>query len=71
MAACRLATPVPRAVWILPAGAPQGLGHRIGQLTMRNLDIIDTRDKLRIYPQTGLIGSGAAGVPLLEEKKAD
>ena len=29
---------------------------RIGQLTMRNLDIIDTRDKLRIYTETGLIG---------------
>jgi argininosuccinate synthase len=42
---------------------------RIGQLTMRNLDIIDTRDKLRIYTDTGLIGSGNAGVPLLEEKK--
>ena len=25
---------------------------RIGQLTMRNLDIIDTRDKLLIYTQT-------------------
>jgi argininosuccinate synthase len=39
---------------------------RIGQLTMRNLDIIDTRDKLRIYSATGLIGSGTSGVPLLE-----
>jgi argininosuccinate synthase len=28
---------------------------RIGQLTMRNLDITDTRDKLMIYSQTGLI----------------
>ena len=26
---------------------------RIGQLTMRNLDIIDTRDKLLIYTRTG------------------
>ena len=43
---------------------------RIGQLTMRNLDIIDTRDKLRIYTETGLIGSGTAGVPLLGEKKS-
>jgi argininosuccinate synthase len=42
---------------------------RIGQLTMRNLDIIDTRDKLRIYSETGLIGTGSTGVPLLEEKK--
>ena len=37
---------------------------RIGQLTMRNLDIHDTRDKLRIYSDTGLIGPGN-GVPLL------
>jgi argininosuccinate synthase len=37
---------------------------RIGQLTMRNLDIVDTRDKLRIYSETGLIGPGG-GVPLL------
>jgi argininosuccinate synthase len=28
---------------------------RIGQLTMRNLDIIDTRGKLAIYAQTGLL----------------
>jgi len=34
---------------------------RIGQLTMRNLDIIDTRDKLAIYAKAGLLsmGSGA------------
>ena len=39
---------------------------RIGQLTMRNLDIIDTRDKLRVYSETGLIGTGAAdGMPML------
>src|SRR5437016_5610444 len=37
---------------------------RIGQLTMRNLDIADTRDKLRIYSETGLLGPGG-GVPLL------
>jgi argininosuccinate synthase len=36
---------------------------RIGQLTMRNLDIADTRDKLRVYGEAGLIGKG--GVPLL------
>jgi len=40
---------------------------RIGQLTMRNLDIVDTRDKLRIYGETGLIGK--AGVPLLGGEK--
>jgi argininosuccinate synthase len=28
---------------------------RIGQLTMRNLDIADTRDKLLTYAATGLI----------------
>jgi argininosuccinate synthase len=28
---------------------------RIGQLTMRNLDIIDTRDKLLTYARTGLL----------------
>ena len=37
---------------------------RIGQLTMRNLDIADTRDKLRVYSETGLLGPGG-GVPLL------
>jgi argininosuccinate synthase len=40
---------------------------RIGQLTMRNMDIIDTRDKLRIYSDTGLIGPGG-GVPLLGDE---
>ena len=32
---------------------------RIGQLTMRNLDIVDTRAKLGIYAQTGLLGRDA------------
>src|SRR5499426_3760635 len=40
---------------------------RIGQLTMRNLDIADTRDKLRVYSETGLIGGGG-GVPLLDDE---
>ena len=40
---------------------------RIGQLTMRNLDIADTRDKLRVYREAGLLGKG--GVPLLGEEK--
>lgn len=31
---------------------------RIGQLTMRNLDIVDTRQKLGIYTQTGLLQGG-------------
>jgi argininosuccinate synthase len=39
---------------------------RIGQLSMRDLDISDTRDKLRIYTRTGLIGdSGEGALPLL------
>jgi argininosuccinate synthase len=41
-------------------------GDRIGQLTMRNLDIADTREKLRIYGEAGLLGDAkAGGVPLL------
>jgi argininosuccinate synthase len=31
---------------------------RIGQLTMRNLDITDTRDKLMTYARAGLLSSG-------------
>jgi argininosuccinate synthase len=39
---------------------------RIGQLTMRNLDITDSRDKLFIYAKAGLIGPGAVeGMKLL------
>ena len=39
---------------------------RIGQLTMRNLDIIDTRDKLLIYLKTGVLSqSTGAELPLL------
>jgi argininosuccinate synthase len=39
---------------------------RIGQLTMRNLDIADTRDKLRVYGEAGLLGDvSGGGVPLL------
>ena len=30
---------------------------RIGQLTMRNLDIVDTRAKLGIYVQSGLLSN--------------
>ncbi len=33
---------------------------RIGQLTMRNLDIADTRDKLGVYAATGLLAPGGA-----------
>ena len=39
---------------------------RIGQLTMRNLDIADTREKIRIYHQVGLMGTAPAdGIALL------
>src|SRR5499427_4006543 len=39
---------------------------RIGQLTMRNLDIVDTRDKLVTYAKTGLIApSKKSGLPRL------
>ncbi len=42
---------------------------RIGQLTMRNLDIADTRQKLGLYVQSGLLGLGAGNaVPQLENK---
>ena len=34
---------------------------RIGQLTMRNLDIVDTRAKLGIYAQAGLLSPGTGG----------
>jgi argininosuccinate synthase len=44
---------------------------RIGQLTMRNLDIADTRAKLFTYSQAGLLGprGGSALPELLEEAK--
>ena len=40
---------------------------RIGQLTMRNLDITDSRDKLLAYAKTGLLGPKGGGLPLLED----
>jgi argininosuccinate synthase len=41
---------------------------RIGQLTMRNLDIADTRDKLIAYVKTGLLApSLGADMPRLIE----
>ncbi|VWC53727.1 argininosuccinate synthase [Burkholderia lata] len=40
---------------------------RIGQLTMRNLDITDTRDKLRVYSQVGLLTpSEASALPQIK-----
>jgi argininosuccinate synthase len=46
---------------------------RIGQLTMRNLDITDTRDKLIAYSKVGLLGSdaGSAFPGLLQEAPAE
>ncbi|MFC4276883.1 argininosuccinate synthase [Achromobacter aloeverae] len=42
---------------------------RIGQLTMRNLDIIDTRDKLITYVKTGLLAPAAGtALPQLKDK---
>ncbi|WP_395027718.1 argininosuccinate synthase [Comamonas odontotermitis] len=51
--------------------APFSPADRIGQLTMRNLDLMDTRDKLAIYTQTGLLtaGSGHALPQLGGDKK--
>jgi argininosuccinate synthase len=43
---------------------------RIGQLTMRNLDISDTRDKLIAYARAGLLAPGAAsGLLRLSDEK--
>ena len=45
-------------------------GDRIGQLTLRDLDIADTRLKLRLYGEAGLLGdSSKGGVPLLGPAK--
>jgi len=41
--------------------APFSPADRIGQLTMRNLDIVDTRAKLGIYAQSGLLSLGKDG----------
>ena len=38
---------------------------RIGQLTMRGMDIADTREKLGVYSETGLL-SGSGALPKLE-----
>ena len=46
--------------------APFSPKDRIGQLTMRNLDIVDTRGKLAIYVRSGLLTMGAgAAMPKL------
>ncbi|MBQ6657662.1 MAG: argininosuccinate synthase [Ottowia sp.] len=48
--------------------APFSPADRIGQLTMRNLDISDTRDKLGVYSRSGLLQGGGA-LPQLEGGK--
>ncbi len=49
--------------------APFSPADRIGQLTMRNLDIVDTRAKLGIYTETGLLTAGKDSVlPQLGKK---
>jgi argininosuccinate synthase len=42
--------------------APFSPLDRIGQLTMRNLDITDTRGKLAVYAQTGLLQLGTGSM---------
>ena len=45
-------------------------GDRIGHLTMRNLDISDSREKLLVYANAGLIGSSTfEGMRLLDDGK--
>src|SRR5690242_7719975 len=45
---------------------------RIGQLTMRNLDIADTRDKLQVYTKAGLLAQPSeSALPLLAGSKDD
>ena len=44
---------------------------RIGQLTMRHLDITDTREKLMLYMKTGLLGAASgSSMGLLPESGA-
>jgi argininosuccinate synthase len=44
---------------------------RIGQLTMRNLDITDTRAKLSLYAETGLLSLGEGSDILKLENDKD
>ncbi|MCK3654317.1 argininosuccinate synthase [Pasteurellaceae bacterium Macca] len=48
--------------------APFTPADRIGQLTMRNLDIVDTRAKLGIYTETGLLSVQNNVLPQLGQK---
>ena len=47
--------------------APFTPADRIGQLTMRNLDITDTRAKLFTYVQTGLLAASGTALPQLKD----
>ena len=47
--------------------APFTPADRIGQLTMRNLDIVDTREKLFTYVKTGLLASSGTSLPQLTD----
>ena len=40
---------------------------RIGQLQLRNLDILDSRDKLGVYAKMGVLPSGTGAAALLED----
>jgi argininosuccinate synthase len=44
---------------------------RIGQLQMRNLDILDSRDKLAVYAKAGVLTSGSGAANLLEQRQQD
>lgn len=45
---------------------------RIGQLTMRNLDIVDTREKIGVYVKTGLLTASAGSVlPQLKDSSSE
>ena len=50
--------------------APFSPADRIGQLTMRNLDITDTRQKLGIYSKVGLLtGNSSVALPSFKKDK--
>jgi argininosuccinate synthase len=44
---------------------------RIGQLQLRNLDILDSRQKLGVYAQSGVIAPGTSAAGLLEAPERD
>ncbi|HEY1393070.1 MAG TPA: argininosuccinate synthase [Methylibium sp.] len=52
--------------------APFSPADRIGQLTMRNLDIVDTREKLATYAKAGLLSPGTGiAMPRLKGSEGD